>query len=86
MDATIETEMLSLLSRRGTGKTICPSEVARRVSPDDWRSLMPRVREVAAKLQRTGRVVVTQRGTLVDPLSAKGPIRIGNRSDDLASS
>lgn len=69
--------MLELLKRRGAGKTICPSEVARTVAPNHWRPLMGEVRAVAAKLVKEGRAVASQAGDPVDPATTKGPIRIG---------
>jgi len=64
---------------RGQGKTICPSEVARALcgGEDEWRALMPRVREVAAELVSEGLIVVTQKSIAVDPQKAKGPVRLG---------
>ena len=85
-DAEIEQSILKLAIARGAGKTICPSEVARRLSRDDRRSLMPRIREVAAKLRKEGEIRVTQYGKDVDPLNPGGHIRIGladgNRRND----
>lgn len=78
MRAEIESEMLKLLAARDVGKTICPSEVARQLSRENWRSLMPDVREVAAELQRAGIVSVSQSGRSVDPATVRGPIRIGS--------
>ncbi|MEL7301900.1 MAG: DUF3253 domain-containing protein [Pseudomonadota bacterium] len=52
-------------------RSFCPSEVARAVS-DDWRPLMPRVRSVA----KDEGLVATQKGERVDPVAAKGPIRL----------
>jgi hypothetical protein len=75
--ATIATVILDLVRARGPDKTICPSEAARRLDPDAWRALMPAVREAAATLQDQGRIAVTRRGRPVDPLAAKGPIRLG---------
>jgi len=37
---------------------------------------MPKVREVAARLQRDGLIHVTQGGRAVDALTARGPIRL----------
>lgn len=74
--ADIRAETLRQLAARGTGKTICPSEVARALA-QDWRALMVDVRAVAADLSAQGRIVVTQRGTVVDATSAVGPIRLG---------
>jgi hypothetical protein len=39
---------------------------------DDWRPLMPEVRRVAAALG----LRATQGGVRVDPLTARGPIRL----------
>ena len=75
--AAIETTTLALLAARRPGATICPSEVARALAPDDWRPLMPRVREVAGVLARAGRVAITQRGVALDPdAEPRGAIRI----------
>ncbi len=72
----LEKRMLALLEERGTA-TACPSEVARAVEPDgDWRALMPEVREAAARLREKGLVEAYQQGRPVDPLAAKGPIRL----------
>lgn len=68
--------ILALVARRGAGKTICPSEVARALR-SDWRALMPAVHAVACDLAARGEVTVTQSGRAVDPASARGPIRLG---------
>ena len=67
-----------LIRERGAGKSICPSEVARAIAPDDFRPLMPLVREVAAKLVDAHEIVVMQRGKTVDPRTTKGPIRLAS--------
>jgi len=74
-DEEIRAALLALAEARAPG-TLCPSEVARAMSPD-WRALMPMVRGVAAELHEGGVIVVTQKGQPVDPLHAKGPIRLG---------
>ncbi|MEM1130570.1 MAG: DUF3253 domain-containing protein [Pseudomonadota bacterium] len=75
-DAEIEAALLHLAHARGSGKTFCPSEVAREMSPD-WRNMMPDIRRVAAQLQGAGRLVATQKGVVVDARTARGPIRLG---------
>ena len=70
-DTEIAETLLALAAERGPDKTFCPSEAARRLA-DDWRPLMPEVRRVAASLP----LVATQKGVPVDPLTAKGPIRL----------
>ena len=69
----VEAKILQLVGRRSG--TVCPSEVARALS-DDWRPLMPVVREAAARLVTEGKVEVTQGGEVVDLATARGPIRI----------
>ena len=76
VDPRIETTILALLERRAEGKTICPSEAARALKPDDWRPLMQPVRDVAAAMADEGRLEVTQKGEVVDVRKARGPIRL----------
>ena len=71
----IAAEILARVAARGPGRSICPSEVARALSPD-WRSLMEAVRDEARRLAAEGRIEITQRGARVDPASARGPIRL----------
>ena len=67
--------ILDLLARRGAGKSICPSEVARAVRAD-WRPLMGSVRAEAAAMVTEGLIEVTQKGVVVAPETARGPIRL----------
>ena len=78
-DGVIAEAILTLCLERGVGKTICPSEAARRLAGDhgDWRALMPRVRALAGQLQKDGRIAVTQKGVAVEADTAKGAIRLG---------
>lgn len=72
----LEASILSLLSSRAVDATICPSEAARAVGGEDWRDLMEPAREAARRLVAAGEVVITQQGHVVDPSTAKGPIRL----------
>jgi hypothetical protein len=75
LDRALEKRMRDLLSRTGPGKTICPSDVARSMA-GDWRPLMEPTRAAARRLVDAGEAEITQGGQVVDPVSAKGPIRI----------
>lgn len=57
-------------------RTVCPSEVARRIDADEWRPWMPAVREAAGRLAKRGRIDVLQKGKKVDVERARGPIRL----------
>jgi len=76
----LEAAILSLLAERGRGKTICPSEAAKAVGGLDtrhsWESLMEPARAAARRLVAQGRIVITQHNQIVDPSTAKGPIRL----------
>jgi hypothetical protein len=74
-DAAIRSALAKLAAARGRERTFCPSEAARALSVD-WRSLMPKVRRVAALMPE---LRATQGGVEVEPLSARGPIRLSLR-------
>ncbi|KQY59480.1 hypothetical protein ASD11_07925 [Aeromicrobium sp. Root495] len=77
VDQQLENTILDLLAQRGRDKTICPSDAARVVGTDDtWRDLMEPARRAARRLVHRGEVEITQAGHVVDPSTAKGPIRI----------
>ncbi|MET0388145.1 MAG: DUF3253 domain-containing protein [Polyangiales bacterium] len=65
----------ALLAARGKGKTICPSDVARVIGGEAWRTRMTLVRESALTLVERGELEVHQRGQRVDARNARGPIR-----------
>jgi hypothetical protein len=71
-DERIAAVLMDLAHRRGRGASFCPSEAARALAAD-WRPLMPEVRRVAAGLP----LRATQKGVAVDPMTARGPIRLG---------
>jgi hypothetical protein len=71
-----EHAILEMLSERDPSKTICPSEVARRVEPERWRRHMNDVRDAARRLAARNEVRITQRGIMVDPEAGRrGAIR-----------
>lgn len=78
----LEQAIVDLLSQRGEGKTICPSEAARAIGDRGWRDQMPLAREAAAALAAEGRIEVLQKGEPVDALQARGPIRLRLRPCD----
>jgi len=71
-DAEIERTILALLEARDPGKTICPSDAARALA-EDWRPLMDPVRSVARGMEA---IEITQKGRVVDPDTARGPLRL----------
>ncbi len=76
----LEEAILRLLTARGAGKSICPSEAARAVAGseerDAWEPLMEPARAAARRLVAGGRIAITQGGQVVDASTAKGAIRL----------
>ncbi len=83
LDAELEAAILELLAERGRDKTICPSEAAKLVGGKDerrdWEGLMEPARAAARRLVAAGRIVMTQKGVVVNPATAKGAIRLKSR-------
>ncbi len=82
VDRALEGQIRDLLAQRASGKTICVSEAARAVSAqqghdgEEWRELMEPSRRAARRMVAEGEVEITQGGRVVDPSTAKGPIRV----------
>ena len=74
----LEAEILKMLGRRAEGATLCPSEVARFVAPDDWRAEMIAVHAATDKLVSRGEISLSWKGELMP--RRKGPYRIGRPS------
>ena len=72
----ISTTILSVATQRGPEKSTCPSEIARKLFPDDWRNHMKNVVDVAIDLHHQGKVMITQKGIAIDVNHIKGPVRI----------
>ena len=76
LDQRLEVALRRLLDTRPRSGSVCPSEVARAVDDQRWRELMGPARAAARRLAAAGEVEITQSGRVVDPSTARGPIRI----------
>ncbi len=76
-DEDLEAAILSLLGQRANGATICPSEAARSLyGGEEWRDQMENTRRAARRLVEKGKIEILRKGAVVDPSTAKGPIRL----------
>jgi hypothetical protein len=79
-DAALELAILRLLRElRSADATICPSQAAIAVAGSDpgaWRPLMEPAKAGARRLVEKGAIEITQAGRVVDPSTARGPIRL----------
>ncbi len=76
VQSPIAQAILHLATLRGRHKTICPSEAARALWPEDWRPHMEEVRAEAFRLRDAVLVRILQRGEEVTNNQPTGPIRI----------
>ena len=76
LDRALEAEILALLSQRARRAVVTPEEVARAVRPGDWAAHTERTRRAARRLVASGAVELLQKGRVVDPSTARGPVQI----------
>lgn len=80
-DQQIRDAIAALLKSRQPPATICPSQAARALAPDDWRTLMPQVRAEAITMAKAGVLDIRQGGATVSPEEPlRGPIRLGAKN------
>lgn len=75
-DRKLEETIVTLLTKRAQDATICPSDAARAIGGEEWRDLMEPARRAARRMVARGELQITQGGSVVDPSTAKGPIRL----------
>lgn len=76
VDVALENALRAMLAQRPASSSVCPSEVARAVDPEHWRTLMEPARAAARRLVAAGEAEMTQGGRVVDPSGARGPVRV----------
>jgi hypothetical protein len=75
-DVEIEAAIRALLSEAGPGRSIDPGQAAESVAGAEWRSLLGRVRRIAAAMMKRGEVVIVRKGRPVDPDEVRGVVRL----------
>ena len=75
-DLRLEETIVTLLDQRAQDASICPSDAARVIGGEDWQELMEPARRAARRMVARGELQITQGGSVVDPSTAKGPIRL----------
>ncbi|MEM7603203.1 MAG: DUF3253 domain-containing protein [Verrucomicrobiota bacterium] len=75
-EETLRETILALLAARAPGKTICPSEAARKAFPNEWRDRMEATRQVAITLATAGKLEICQGGKAIKSQQFSGPVRL----------
>jgi hypothetical protein len=76
-----EQTILRLVTARGPDKSICPTDVAREMSPvgaadQAWRKFLHPVRLAAQRLAKAGRIEILRKGKPIAPEDVHGVIRL----------
>ncbi len=79
-DSEAEAAILRLVGERGPDKSICPTDAARVLGKQAWRSHLGRVRAAAVELARSGRIEILRKGKPVELHAVGGVIRLRLRS------
>lgn len=74
-ERAIEAAILSHVIALGPDKSISPNQVAMALG-SDWRTKLTAVRRAAIHLAQAGQVEILRKGKPVDPMAAKGVIRL----------
>lgn len=75
-DAALEAELLRMLQAGPRSATVDPDEVARAPHADDPASRAEPARRAARRLVAAGVAEMVQRGRIVDPSTARGPVQV----------
>ena len=75
-EQNIHETIMKLAEMRGRDKTFCPSEAARAAAPEQWRTLMGKVRSAAFELREEGKIEIEQNGEKLSGDTFSGPIRL----------
>ena len=71
----IDAAIRALLRSRQPGRSICPSDVARIVGGQTWRTLLPVVRARAVRMMERGELEILRRGRIVTRDPTAGVLR-----------
>ena len=75
-DRALETLLLDTLTAEPRGALLCPSEAARQVFDPCGPAELERARSAARRLVARGLAELVQRGRVVDPSTARGPVSL----------
>lgn len=75
-DEEVRETILKMAGAEGLEGSIRPEDVARRILPDHWQTLLKRVRLTSKQLAVAGLLTILRKGEPADPEEFKGLIRL----------
>ncbi len=88
-DEAVRETILQMCAAAGLEGSVRPEDVAMELYPEEWQSVLKRVRLFAKQLAQMGEIEILRKGKPVDPDDFKGVIRLRisaaflNRKDPL---
>lgn len=80
MNEKVEAEILRQTEARGAAGSVSPEDIARALDAENWRALLPAVRQGAVRLLRAGQIDVLRKGKPVAEAEIRGVIRLRIRA------
>ena len=71
----LQAAILAVLDDPAAGKSLSPQEVAMRLAADEWRGLLPTLKQAGAQLASSGQLQILRKGKPVAPEAARGVLR-----------
>jgi hypothetical protein len=75
-DDAVRDTILDMCEAAGPEGRVDPGAVARALYPEEWQSLLSRIRLMARQLTRAGHLVILRKGEPADPDDFKGVYRL----------
>jgi hypothetical protein len=80
-DETIYETILAMCYEAGPDGNIKPEAIARELYPEEWQSLLKRVRIFAKKLAQRGDIIILRKGKPADPDDFRGIYKLRISAD-----
>lgn len=75
-DETVRETILQMCAATGTDSSVKAEDIAIEIYPEEWQSVLKRVRLFAKQLALAGEIEILRKGEPVDPEDFKGLIRL----------
>jgi hypothetical protein len=75
-DEEVRETILAMCRTAGPEDSVRPEDIARKILPEHWQTLLKRVRLMSKQLAVVGQLTILRKGELADPKEFKGLIRL----------
>jgi hypothetical protein len=75
-DEEVRETILAMCRTAGSEDSVRPEDIARRILPEHWQTLLKRIRLMSKQLAVAGKLTILRKGEPADPAEFKGLIRL----------